>query len=77
MRRSKRVIMYGVVTNYLDSKGYGFIRDLKTNNEYFLYKNNLNGEYIKRGCYVHFAKFKDKRRDNNAKILHIIEYPED
>ena len=67
--------MYGRVTKYFHSKGYGFIRG-EDSNTYFIHHSNLNGEYLAPGYYVSFKPFQSDRSDYNAKNIMVIEAPE-
>lgn len=67
--------MYGRVTKFIHSKGFGFIRG-EDGNTYFIHRSNLNGEYIEQGYYVYFKTFSSDRSDYNAKGVIGIEVPE-
>lgn len=66
--------MYGKVTQYYCKRNYGFIRG-EDGNDYFVHKNNQNGEYLAPGYFVYFKPFQNDRNDYNAKNIMVIEAP--
>jgi cold shock CspA family protein len=67
--------MFGTVTKYFRDKGYGFIRG-DDGESYFIHRSKLDGEYIERGYYVSFRKYRNAKSDTNAKDVIVVEAPE-
>jgi cold shock CspA family protein len=62
----------GIVTYFVDSKGFGFIKDLESGEEIFVHVSNLT-EPIKEGDRVEFAKGKGPKGVTAIKVRLIKE----
>ena len=67
--------MFGKVTRYIHSKGYGFIYG-EDGNTYFVHNSQLKGEYLEKGYYVFFRPYQTEKSDYNAYDVAVIEAPE-
>lgn len=58
--QTKDILKKGIIISFFDSKGYGFIRDLDTNKNFFVHANNLE-EPVKEGNRVVFEAGKGQK----------------